>query len=584
MVKLGRRLRLAITLALIVSALVVTVLRVRGIATAKTKKPTDFKYVHRPAQNVHIGRAQAGLNLSPLAGEERGSWDTEKAEQIKEMARHAWLGYTKYAWGYDDLKPVKKLPHNWYPSSPMLNTPVDSLDTLFILGLKDEYEAAKELVLSKLDFSKMTDRISVFETTIRIVGGLLGAYDLDGDPRLLAKCVDLADRMMPAFDTPNGIPLNFLNLSSGVAYDYNGGFNGVGLAAAGTLQLEFQYLSDVTGDPKYQKAALYVWEQMQSMNLNVPGLFPDWLDTTSLFAPGWSFQIGGMADSYYEYLLKVWLSTGDEKYYTYFTTAAHSIANYMVATSSDKTHIYIPVTDIQKKGNSFQSSYRNQFPHLACFAGGMFALGGAAAKGNGHWEQNFQVGSELTDTCWSMYENSKTGIGPDLVDGESLKARDPTYKLRPETVESLFYMWRLTHDPIYRERGWAIAESIEKYCRNEDGGYFGLKDVNNLKSLPWDKQESFFIAETLKYLYLLFTDDDTIPLEKYVFNTEAHTLSVRGHGRRSDPSILVPLPTSFDVPVGTVGSVSKEMQERRRLEALAGNGGPGRSFGLEIDE
>ncbi|KAI9333123.1 glycoside hydrolase [Obelidium mucronatum] len=572
-----RRLRVILSLVLFAAAVAATLLRLWRFASV----PLNAKAIN--SKSTTIGAAVVGLNLKPLiAFDQRGSWDEKKASTVKEMARHAWSGYAQYAYGHDDLKPVSKMGHDWYKSgSRMLNTPVDSLDTLFVLGLKDEYNAAKELILKQLDFSKITDRISVFETTIRVVGGLLGAYELDGDPRLLKKCVELADLIMPAFDTANGIPLNFLNLSSGVSYDYNGGFNGVGLAAAGTLQLEFQYLSDVTGDPKYQNAALYVYEQMQSMKQNVPGLFPDWLDTVSLNAPGWSFQIGGMADSYYEYLLKVWMATGDEKYYEYFKTAAFSIANYMVKVSDDKSHVYIPVVDISKNGDTFISNYRGKFPHLACFAGGMFALGGMAGKNRDHWEQNFKLGAQLTETCWSMYKKTATGIGADVVDGETLAPDDPSYKLRPETVESLFYMWRLTHDPIYRERGWSIVQSIQKYCLDE-AGYHGLQDVDNVKSAPWDKQESFFIAETLKYLYLLFTDDDTIPLEKYVFNTEAHILSVRGHGRRADLLKLVPLPTSFLTPVGKIGSVSQELQERRRLEAAAGYGG-GKSFGVEID-
>ncbi|KAJ3024645.1 UNVERIFIED_CONTAM: Mannosyl-oligosaccharide 1,2-alpha-mannosidase IB [Siphonaria sp. JEL0065] len=573
-----RRIRGFLSIIIFAAAIAATLLRLARYATGSV--PLRPKVT---IQNTKIGAAKAGLNLNHLLGsDQRGSWDKEKAAVVREMAKHAWAGYSDYAWGHDDLKPVAKKGHDWYKSgSRMLNTPVDSLDTLFIMGLTDEYNAAKELILKTLDFSKVTDRISVFETTIRVVGGLLGAYELDGDPRLLQKCVELVDRMMPAFDTANGIPLNFLNLSSGVAYDYNGGFNGVGLAAAGTLQLEFQYLSDVTGDPKYQEAALYVYEQMQSMEQNIPGLFPDWLDTVSLKAPGWSFQIGGMADSYYEYLLKVWLSTGEDKYYKYFKTAAYSIANYMVKLSDDKTHVYIPVVDITKNGDSFISSYRGKFPHLACFSGGMFAMGGIAGKDRDHWEQNFKLGAQITETCWTMYKNTVTGIGPDVVHGETLKTDDATYKLRPEAIESLFYMWRLTHDAIYRERGWVIAQSIEKYCRDEVG-YHGLQDVDNQKSAPWDKQESFFIAETLKYLYLLFTDDDTIPLEKYVFNTEAHILSVRGHGRRANPSKLVPLPTTYKVPVGQLGSVSLALQERRKIEADTGRGG-GKSFGVEID-
>ncbi|KAJ3083082.1 hypothetical protein HK100_009528 [Physocladia obscura] len=494
------------------------------------------------------------------------------------MAAHAWEAYARFGLGHDEVRPVAQTPHDWY-ATPLLSTPVDALDALFVMRLDAAFAQAKALVLASLDPARFAGRLSVFETTIRVVGGLLGAFDLDGDARLLAKAVDLADRLLPAFDTPNGLPLNFLNLSSGVACDYSGEFHGVGLAAAGSLQLEFQYLSDLTGNPIYAQKALYVYEQMQAMHQNVPGLFPDWLSTESLEAPGWSFQIGGMADSYYEYLMKLWLSTGDEKYYKYYITAAKSIANYMVATSSDKSHVYIPVTDITKdKFGNFKATHRSTFPHLACFSGAMFAMG-SMAETKDQSDQLFQLGSQLTETCWRMYKATVTGLGADVVNGDTFEAKDPSYKLRPEVVESLFYMWRLTHDQIYRDRGWEVVQSLQKHCRSEFG-FHGLTDVTVVGSLPWDKQESFFLAETLKYLYLLFSPDEVLPLEKYVFNTEGHPLSVRGHGRRADPRKFVPLPTNFAVPVGKIGKVSDQMMKLREIEKQFGLT-MGKSFGVE---
>ncbi|KAI8614585.1 glycoside hydrolase [Chytriomyces sp. MP71] len=500
---------------------------------------------------------------------------------VKKMTIHAWQGYRTYAWGHDDLAPVRKKPVDWYRNQTLLNTAVDSLDTLYLLGLEDEYQEAKKLVLA-LDFSKITERVSVFETTIRVVGGLLGAYDLEGDPKLIGKCVELVDRLMPAFDTANGLPLNFMNLSSGVSYDHTGGFTGVSLAAAGTLQLEFQYLSDVTGEPRYQEAAIYVYDQMQAMDTFIPGLFPDWLNTETFAVPEQSFQIGGGADSYYEYLLKVWLSTGERKFLKMYRAASNAILNHMVKKSSAGPYTYIPVTDMTKDSlGIYKSNYRSEFGHLHCFAGGMFALG-AKAYSKGNWKKLYRLGADLTDTCWTMYNSTATGLSPESVDGETLTVRGSAYKLRPEVVESLFYMWRFTHDPVYRERGWSIAQAIETHCRVE-GGYRGLKDVRQVESPPWDRQESFFIAETLKYLYLLFADDDVIPLEKYVFNTEAHPLSVRGHGRRSDPEKFVPLPTSYKVPVGTMGRVSPELGLKRKLELANGNFG-GQLMGVEAME
>jgi len=111
---------------------------------------------------------------------------------------------------------------------------------------------------------------------------------------------------------------------------------------------------------------------------------------------------------------------------------------------------------------------------------------------------------------------------------------DARYILRPETVESLFIAYRLTGDERYREQGWAIFEAIEKYCRVESGGYASILNVDDVKSKKEDRMETFMMSETLKYLYLLFSDSNVLPLNKYVFNTEAHPLPIfTPHSRRA---------------------------------------------------
>jgi len=163
--------------------------------------------------------------------------------------------------------------------------------------------------------------------------------------------------------------------------------------------------------------------------------------------------------------------------------------------------------------------------HLVCFAGGMFALG---ARGSTR-ERDFTVGEQITRTCYEMYHRSATGIAPEIsvFHNQDLEPdpRAKHYLLRPETVESLFILYRLTGDNKYREWGWEIFLNIEKYCRLEFG-YSGIRDVTTTTVMYDDQQQSFFLAETLKYLYLLFASSDVIPLDKYVFNTEAHPFPI----------------------------------------------------------
>ncbi|XP_056331049.1 mannosyl-oligosaccharide 1,2-alpha-mannosidase IC [Danio aesculapii] len=131
----------------------------------------------------------------------------------------------------------------------------------------------------------------------------------------------------------------------------------------------------------------------------------------------------------------------------------------------------------------------------------------------------------------SLYNIDSTKLGPEAfrfdggAEATATRLSDRYYILRPEVVESYMYMWRLTHDPKYREWGWEAVEALEKHCR-VDAGFSGIRDVYATTDSHDNMQQSFFLSETLKYLYLLFSEDDLLPLEDWVFNTEAHPLPI----------------------------------------------------------
>jgi len=164
--------------------------------------------------------------------------------------------------------------------------------------------------------------------------------------------------------------------------------------------------------------------------------------------------------------------------------------------------------------------------HLACFAGGMFGLGGVELSEDK--EANLQAGIGISEGCFEMYRGTRTGIAPESSDfsGGSFRVRDADNKQRPEAVESFFYMWRLTKDPKWREYGWKVFQAFENHTK-VDSGYCGVANVNQIPTNKKDKMESFWLAETLKYLYLLFAEDELLDLNQWVFNTEAHPLKVR---------------------------------------------------------
>lgn len=168
--------------------------------------------------------------------------------------------------------------------------------------------------------------------------------------------------------------------------------------------------------------------------------------------------------------------------------------------------------------------------HLTCFAGGMFALGADGAP-EARAQHYLELGAEIARTCHESYNRTYVKLGPEAfrfdggVEAIATRQNEKYYILRPEVIETYMYMWRLTHDPKYRTWAWEAVEALESHCR-VNGGYSGLRDVYIARESYDDVQQSFFLAETLKYLYLIFSDDDLLPLEHWIFNTEAHPFPI----------------------------------------------------------
>ncbi|AQK45938.1 Mannosyl-oligosaccharide 12-alpha-mannosidase MNS1 [Zea mays] len=397
-------------------------------------------------------------------------------------------------------------------------TLVDSLDTLYIMGLKDEFQKARDWVAESLDFDKDYDA-SVFETTIRVVGGLLSAYDLSGDKVFLDKAKDITDRLLPAWDTTSGIPYNRINLAHGRAHN-PGWTNGDSiLADSGTEQLEFIALSQRTGDPKYQQKAENVITQLQKIYPS-DGLLPIYINPHSGTASYSTITFGAMGDSFYEYLLKVWIQgnkTEHVKHYRQMWETSMEGLLSLTKKTTPSNYYYI----CEKNGGSLS----DKMDELACFAPGMLALG-ASGYGPEKSEQIMNMAKELARTCYNFYQTTPTKLAGEnyfFHAGQDMSVGTSWNILRPETVESLMYLWRLTGNTTYQDWGWDIFQAFEKNSRVESG-YVGLRDVNTGEKD--NMMQSFFLAETLKYLYLLFSPPSVISFDEWVFNTEAHPLRI----------------------------------------------------------
>jgi len=460
-------------------------------------------------------------------GEPNDDVTKQRREKIKEMMKHAWDSYVRYAWGKNELKPLSKRGHTpgVFGSSALGASIVDGLDTLFIMGMMEEFRQGRDWIAENLSFDKLATEVSVFETNIRYVGGLLTCYALTGDKMFKEKAEHIATKLLPAFNTPTGIPYALVNIKTGASrnYQWASGSSSI-LAEFGTMHLEFSYLSDVTGNPVFKEKVNKIRDVIRGMS-KPQGLYANYLHPKH---GNWGQQhisVGALGDSFYEYLLKAWVQSGgeDKNAREMYDEAVEAIESKLVQTSGG--------------GLKYLAEMKNgrldhKMDHLACFAGGLFALG-AQTQADDKTNHYMQLAEDLTNTCHESYDRSDTKLGPesfrfmDGLDAKALKQGEKYYILRPEVIESYFILWRFTHDPKYRQWGWEAAQAIEKHCR-VDGGFSGIKNVYQLDAQKDDVQQSFFLAETLKYLYLLFSDDDLIPLDLWVFNTEAHPLPIKG--------------------------------------------------------
>ncbi|XP_032814751.1 endoplasmic reticulum mannosyl-oligosaccharide 1,2-alpha-mannosidase [Petromyzon marinus] len=450
-----------------------------------------------------------------------------RQQAVVEAFLHAWRGYREFAWGHDELKPLSHSFSEWFGLGLTI---LDALDTMWIMGLENEFEEARQWVSTKLNFAKNVD-VNLFESTIRIMGGLLGTFHLTGDKLFLDKAVDLGNRLMPAFNTPSKVPYSDVNLGTGQAHPPKWTSDS-SVAEVTSIQLEFRELSHLTGDPKYKGAADAVTHHVLGLSGKLDGLVPMFINTHSgQFSRSGVYTMGARADSYYEYLLKQWLQGGKRE--------KHLLNSYLEAMSGMQKHLLgtSQPNHLTFIGELISGALKPKMDHLVCFLPGTLALGARHGLDPSHME----LAEKLLETCYQMYQQMETGLSPEIshfnmqagsTHDIEVKPADRHNLLRPETVESLFYLHRFTDKVKYQDWGWEIFQSFQRYTRVATGGYSSINNVRSPSNPePRDKMESFFLGETLKYFFLLFSDNKALlSPDKHVFNTEAHAFPIRTEG------------------------------------------------------
>lgn len=465
-------------------------------------------------------------SLSPQDAE----WQPAAVE-VREAFLHAWRGYRRWAWGTDELHPISKKGRDTFGNIGM--TVLDSLTTLHLMGLHEEFEQGADFVQKNLDFDNADREVSVFELTIRALGGLLGAHSLTGRHVFLERAVELADRLLPALNSTSGFPMPRWNIA-------RGGGTATGeptiLAEAGSLQLEFRYLTAATGDLRYGRAADACFDAIQATG--AVGLMPVQLTPPEHSPPralATRYAMGALADSYYEYLLKQWVqSPAEERFKDAWLMVMDQLpALVRPKPDPEKASGKAPHFKLVEADTGGAPIFK--MDHLSCFVPGMIALGlmslpeSDLSEGrNATWHQ---LAEGLTASCTDLWTSTPSGLAPEyvLLNAGPPHAIDQIPSgaqhsfLRPETAESLFYLYRLTGKKKYRKWGKKLFDSIVANGKVE-AGFASVANVMQVPTEKLDDMQSFVMAETFKYLYLLFSPNDVLDLDKYVLNTEAHPL------------------------------------------------------------
>ena len=460
---------------------------------------------------------------------------------------------------------------------------VDALDTMIMMNLTSRVKDAREWISTSLNYNA-DHNVNTFETTIRMLGGLLSAHYLSttfpdlapirdddvnqpGEDLYIEKATDLADRILGAFESKSGIPYASFNLNTSVGVPSHADGGASSTAEAATLQLEFKYLAKLTGETHYWEKAENVVEVIDSNHMP-DGLLPIFIYADTGAFRGENIRLGSRGDSYYEYLIKQYLQTsgGEPVYLDMWNESLQGIKKHLLTYSK-----HASLTVLAERQNGLDDQMTPKMDHLVCFLPGTIALGvtggstisEAKARLGSAWtkkhDEDLELAKELMKTCWGMYRAMETGLAPEIayfevdeppqkwvpldqgppksalldnahdrqwMEDYNIHSNDVHNLQRPETVESLFYMYRITGDAVYREWGWEKFKSIVKHTQVVDNGvpyaFTSLDSVKHIPARQRDNMESFWLAETLKYMFLLFSPTSDFPLEKLVINTEGH--------------------------------------------------------------
>ena len=423
-----------------------------------------------------------------------GKW-RPVADDVRDELRHTWQSYRRYAWGHDQLLPVSGGHSEFFDDAhPVGLSIVEALGTLYLMGLDDELADGIGWIRDNLDFAGVNADVQVFETNIRMVGGLLSGYLCTGERVLLDNARKIADILLPCFtQSPTGMPYRRVNPSTG---QVTGNINV--LAEIGTIIAEFGTLSRIVRDDRYytaaKKALKAVYDRRSPLDLvgaEIDIETGEWTDATS--------EVDPPVDSFFEYLWDGWDLFGDRDLKRWYDTLTAAIMRH--ETERFGGHLWFHRADM-----TTGAPLGRETSELAAFYAGLLGQSGHLREGEAYHD------------AWASVLSTYPLL-PEGYDYGSGAATGPGNQLRPEYVDSAFNLWLLTGKEVYRERAYDYYLRQKRASRVANGWTI-VDDVTTSPPKVGDLTSGYWWAEQMKYWYLMFSDSPRFDYRHNYLSTE----------------------------------------------------------------
>jgi mannosyl-oligosaccharide alpha-1,2-mannosidase len=431
------------------------------------------------------------------------------AGQVRDEFLHAWNGYKRFAWGHDEVLPITGKPSDFFVTGHSFGLSIiESLDTLYVMGLDDELRMCVKWLRSNLSFD-VDGEVEMFEAMIRMVAGCTTGYYATGESFLLKGARDLADRLLACFTkSPSGAPYRFVNLRTGAVRDPVSN-----LAEIGSNILEFGDITRLTGDSKYLDASMKAFEAVIAKRSALNLLGTNFDVEKGDFSGTDDVAPNPPADSFYEYLWGGWQMLGLAQSRDWYRLLTDAILKYQLTRVNGNT--WFRAVDY-RTGVATADTTQSE---LAAFYAELLAKGG-----------NRVVGEAYYDSWTSIL--AKYELIPETINYTDSSVVDPGYGLRPEYPNSAFDLWFLTHDDKYRQTAYSYFKALRKNCRTADG-YAALTDIRTTPMTFEDNFPAYAFSENFKYLYLMFADSPRFDGANYYLNTEGKVMRGLRVGNRT---------------------------------------------------